>query len=57
MLKETNRFLRGKNMKYWQVTSDNVTNFTIIECDEKPDVREITKTEYNNYKNWLKEHS
>ena len=40
-------------MKYWLISSNEVTNFTIIKCADKPTMREITKTEYDNYKNWL----
>jgi len=42
------------NMKYWLIMTNEVTNFTIIECEEKPIMMEITKTEYDNKKDWLK---
>jgi len=43
-------------MKYWIIKSDDITNFTIIKCEEEPETREITETEYHNYEHWLKEY-
>jgi hypothetical protein len=41
-------------MKYWLIYTDSVTNFKIIESEDKPKITQITKTEFVNKKDWLK---
>lgn len=40
-------------MKYWLVQSDSITNFLVLTSVEEPKVKEITKTEYDRYSEWI----
>jgi len=41
-------------MKYW-IVEKNATDFSLVKSESEPNVRQITKAEYDHYKKWIKD--